>query len=422
MEEEDTMDTIILASASPRRTELLNQVGLSHRIQVSHVEEHTTQEEPGEIVMELSFQKAVDVAESLKEQAVVIGADTIVYYDGEMMGKPESQEDAFEMLNKIQGNTHSVFTGVTMIYTGEDGIKDCKSFFEETKVTMFNMTNEEIWDYIATKEPMDKAGAYGIQGRSAAFIRSIQGDYNNVVGLPVSRVYQELKGKTREKGYAGAIFDLDGTIADSLYSIAVSANLSLEHLGFSPQPVDQYRFYAGDGAEELLKRALRAAGDEELVYIEELKKTYKEYFAVHCMDRVKPFPGIVELLTGLKQAGIRIGVLSNKPDSRAREVVEQLFGVGFFDYVQGQKENMKRKPSPQGALNIARIWNISPSNCLYVGDTDTDMQTGKQSGMYTIGVTWGFREEEELLANGADCLVQTPDEILQIGVHKGEQI
>lgn len=185
------MNKIVLASASPRRKELLEQVGIPFTVEVSSVEEIITKNVPREVVMELSAQKAEAVKKTQREDAVVIGADTIVVYGNEeaehILGKPKSKEEAFEMLKLLQGNVHRVYTGVTICFG-----KEVLSFYECTRVYLYEMTQEQIWDYIETGEPMDKAGAYGIQGRFAAFVKGIEGDYNNVVGLPVGRVYQEL--------------------------------------------------------------------------------------------------------------------------------------------------------------------------------------------------------------------------------------
>lgn len=187
------MKRIILASQSPRRRELLTQIGLKFEVIPSTVEEVITSANPVEVVQELAQQKARDVAEVAgreiaKDSLLVIGADTIVVYEGKILGKPEDKEDAVRMLTMLQGKEHSVYTGVALL-SGEQEIV----FAEETRVQMCPMTPEEILWYVNTGEPMDKAGAYGIQGLCARFIRQIQGDYNNVVGLPVGRIYQELK-------------------------------------------------------------------------------------------------------------------------------------------------------------------------------------------------------------------------------------
>lgn len=187
------MKRIILASQSPRRRELLTQIGLKFEVIPSTVEEVITSTNSVEVVQELAQQKARDVAEvagreMAKDSLLVIGADTIVVYEGKILGKPGDKEDAVRMLTMLQGKEHSVYTGVALL-SGEQEIV----FAEETRVQMCPMTPEEILWYVNTGEPMDKAGAYGIQGLCARFVRQIQGDYNNVVGLPVGRIYQELK-------------------------------------------------------------------------------------------------------------------------------------------------------------------------------------------------------------------------------------
>lgn len=185
---------IILASASPRRQELLTQIGLPFEVCPSEWEEVTDKELPEEVVQELSYHKAMEVYERnvTEEGTVVIGADTIVACRGQILGKPGTRERAEEMLGKLQGGTHQVYTGVAFVWK-EKGRTETAGFYECTDVRVYPMTEEEIRCYVETGEPMDKAGAYGIQGGFAAFIQGICGDYNNVVGLPVGRVYQELK-------------------------------------------------------------------------------------------------------------------------------------------------------------------------------------------------------------------------------------
>ena len=192
------MNKIILASASPRRRELLAQIGLEFEVIPSRAEENTHSRIPWEMVLELSGMKAMDIYNSLREekrkQALVVGADTVVSLEGEILGKPDSFQRAVDMLALLQGKTHQVYTGVTLLIADGGESKPRRlSFHEKTEVTMYPMSREEICAYVESGEPMDKAGAYGIQGRCAAFIRGICGDYNNVVGLPVGRLYQELK-------------------------------------------------------------------------------------------------------------------------------------------------------------------------------------------------------------------------------------
>lgn len=180
--------TIVLASQSPRRRELLKQIGLDFIVCPSRKEEVIRSQNPVEVVKGLALQKAEDIHEQQEEEALVLGADTIVVYKNEILGKPKNEEDAKRMLRMLSGHTHSVFTGVALLFEKKKIV-----FAEETKVTMCPMTEEEIAWYIGTGECADKAGAYGIQGYGARFISRIEGDYNNVVGLPVGRIYQEMK-------------------------------------------------------------------------------------------------------------------------------------------------------------------------------------------------------------------------------------
>lgn len=186
---------ILLASASPRRRELLEQIGLSFEVVVSHVEEVITETEPGKVVEQLSAQKAEAVAGSLgePEETLVIGADTVVAAENTILGKPADAAKAAEMLRLLAGRTHAVYTGVTLILRGESGETARKTFHERTDVSFYPMEEAEIRQYVATGDCMDKAGAYGIQGFCARYISGISGDYNNVVGLPVGRLYQEIK-------------------------------------------------------------------------------------------------------------------------------------------------------------------------------------------------------------------------------------
>lgn len=193
------MMKLVLASASPRRKELLAQIGITPLIEPSTIVEKVTSAVPEEVVLELSSQKAQDVAQHQEAGTIVIGADTVVALDGQILLKPISHEDAYRMLSMLQGRNHQVYTGVTMVSCGQPENK-VKSFVEKTEVTVYPMSEEEIKTYAFSEEPMDKAGAYGIQGSYAAFIKGITGDYNNVVGLPVGRVYQEMKGMLEQEG------------------------------------------------------------------------------------------------------------------------------------------------------------------------------------------------------------------------------
>ena len=191
---------IILASASPRRRELLAQIGVEFEVRVSKKEEIYHSSLPEEIVKELALAKAENVLGELREEdgtsaedTVVIGADTVVVLDGRILGKPKDEADAENMLAALQGRPHDVYTGVAVLSFDARGEKSVYSHAVQTKVYVHEMSREEIRDYAATGDPLDKAGAYGIQGAFAAFIDRIDGDYYNVVGLPVSYVYRVLK-------------------------------------------------------------------------------------------------------------------------------------------------------------------------------------------------------------------------------------
>ncbi len=187
----------VLASNSPRRRELLAKVVKEYEVIPATGEEVTTNTDPAKVVEELSFQKASEIFNKIftkdKDRCVVIGADTVVSYNGRVLGKPVDREDAANMIKEFAGDTHAVYTGVTLFYVDESGQPANVTFHEETLVDVAAMTEKEIADYVATGEPDDKAGAYGVQGLFAIFISGIRGDYYNVVGLPIARLYKEMK-------------------------------------------------------------------------------------------------------------------------------------------------------------------------------------------------------------------------------------
>ena len=188
------MKKIILASASPRRRELMQQAGYEFEIQVSHKEETYTSETPDEIVKELALLKARDIAEqNAVEDLVVIGADTVVAYQGAILGKPKSKEDAFAMIQSFQGDKHQVYTGVAVLSYDAEGNETVVNHAVKTDVYVNAMTDEEILKYIKNDNVMDKAGSYGIQSGFAIHIEKIEGDYFNVVGFPISYIYNILK-------------------------------------------------------------------------------------------------------------------------------------------------------------------------------------------------------------------------------------
>ncbi len=187
------MSKLILASASPRRKELLKNLGYQFSIEVCDLEENSDKTTPYELVMDLAKVKAQAIMELHNgEDCIVIGADTVVANGGEILGKPRDLEHAKEMISSLQGKIHQVYTGVCLCWISEK-INQNLSFYEKTDVEVYPMTMEEIEGYVATKECEDKAGSYAIQGLFSPYIKGIAGDYNNVVGLPVARIYQEMK-------------------------------------------------------------------------------------------------------------------------------------------------------------------------------------------------------------------------------------
>lgn len=191
---------IVLASQSPRRQELLGRLHLSFSVLPAKGEEKVQDGTPENVVMDLARQKAAEVFalklddDGREKPLFIIGADTIVVFDNQILGKPRDREHAYEMLRMLSGRTHQVYTGVCLIRGSamSEAVEHC--FYEKTDVSFASLTDEEIWDYIDSGDSFDKAGGYGIQGDFAVYVKEIHGDYNNVVGLPVARLYQEMKG------------------------------------------------------------------------------------------------------------------------------------------------------------------------------------------------------------------------------------
>lgn len=208
------------------------------------------------------------------------------------------------------------------------------------------------------------------------------------------------------------IFDLDGTLNDTIASIKRSADAALGRFGFGPYTVEQYKYFVGDGAAVLVERCLEAGGDKEHVHFKEAYAEYQKVFEKYCMYRVKPYEGIRELLSALKERGVKLAVLSNKPHNRTVEVINEIFGEECFDIVLGQREGIQRKPSPEGVFYILKQLGLTAEEILYLGDTGTDMQTGKSAGAFTVGALWGFRTQEELEENHADAIIENPLKLL----------
>lgn len=209
------------------------------------------------------------------------------------------------------------------------------------------------------------------------------------------------------------IFDLDGTLTNTLESMTYSVNLTLKEMGLSQITKDQCRMFVGNGARVLIEESLKVSGDPKASRIEEGMKIYGRIFDQNCTYHVTPYEGIPEMLKALKDRGIHLAVLSNKPDRQTVKVVKEIFGDNIFDYAQGQKDGIRRKPAPDGVWYLMEQMQVSKEECLYIGDSEVDAATGKNAGLKTIGVLWGFWDRKTLETAGADHLIERPEELLQ---------
>ena len=209
------------------------------------------------------------------------------------------------------------------------------------------------------------------------------------------------------------IFDLDGTLTNTLESMTYSVNLTLKEMGLSQITKDQSRMFVGNGARVLIEESLKVSGDPKASRIEEGMKIYGRIFDQNCTYHVTHYEGIPEMLKALKDRGIHLAVLSNKPDRQTVKVVKEIFGDNIFDYAQGQKDGIRRKPAPDGVWYLMEQMQVSKEECLYIGDSEVDAATGKNAGLKTIGVLWGFRDRKTLETAGADHLIERPEELLQ---------
>lgn len=206
------------------------------------------------------------------------------------------------------------------------------------------------------------------------------------------------------------LFDLDGTLVDSLADLANSMNRVLNRQGLPSHPTQAYRYFVGDGIIKLVQRALPAEAQQEDL-IQDCARKMRQEYALHWADTTRPYPGIAELLDTLAGRGIEMAILSNKPDELTQEVVRTLLPQWDFAAVAGARETIPRKPDPAGALHIAKLLQREPADFLYLGDTNTDMQTARAARMFAIGALWGFRTAEELKENGAQALLSVPIEL-----------
>jgi len=209
------------------------------------------------------------------------------------------------------------------------------------------------------------------------------------------------------------MFDLDGTLADTLATIAYYVNTTLKDYGYAEIPLDEFKYLAGNGSETLIQRALKWHGANSDEY-EKIHKDYRGRYDQDFMHLTAPYDGIVDMLKELKRMGANIAVISNKDDRTTKNVVEKLFGDKLIDLCIGARKGVPLKPDPDVVLDVIKHFNADKKNCFYIGDTGTDMETAKNAGVFAIGVLWGFRDKAELTSSGADTIAAKPSEIIKI--------
>jgi phosphoglycolate phosphatase len=207
------------------------------------------------------------------------------------------------------------------------------------------------------------------------------------------------------------IFDLDGTLLDTLSDIADSTNNVLAKRGYPTHPVDDYRYFVGDGVKVLIERVL-PAGERNPVLVDQCVMEMREEYARNWNVKSRPYAGVPALLTGLVELGLELAVLSNKPDDFTRKCVDALLPDVEFGVVVGQRAGVPQKPDPAGAVEVARRLDVRPQRIVLMGDSGIDMQTAVNAEMYPVGVLWGFRSGAELTENGARLLLARPEELL----------
>ena len=213
--------------------------------------------------------------------------------------------------------------------------------------------------------------------------------------------------------YEAAIFDLDGTLVNSLDDLANNANDTLHAYGFPVHEVEAYRYFVGNGSRKLIERILPEKHATDMAFVEQFMSEYKDCYARNLLQKTKPYDGIMEMLEELRRRGIPMAVCTNKHQSAAEMIVKTLFPHGIFQEIIGDQEGLPRKPDPQKVLRIMRDFGVTGEQTAYFGDTDVDMDTARNAGAFAVGVLWGFRAREELVAHGADILLTHPMELFE---------
>ena len=214
------------------------------------------------------------------------------------------------------------------------------------------------------------------------------------------------------KKYTSVIFDMDGTLLNTLQDLGDCMNRVLERAGYPIHPIDAYKYFVGDGLKNMVTRVLPQAERREPT-IERLQAQMAGEYAEHWADKTALYPEISVLLDELARLKVRRGILSNKPHEFTKAMADRYFGKWRFDPVFGARDGVPGKPDPAAALEICRQWGRNPADVLYAGDTNTDMRTARQGGLFALGVLWGFRTRQELEENGAQSLISTPEQMLK---------
>jgi len=214
--------------------------------------------------------------------------------------------------------------------------------------------------------------------------------------------------------YAAVLFDLDGTLLDTLEDLGDSVNAVLARLGHPTQEMSRYRYFVGDGVSNLVRRALPEPLGRDEAVVETVTPLVRAEYGRRWHDKTHPYPGVPELLTGLAHRGVKLSVLSNKPHPATLEVMGYFLSEWRFDVVLGARPGVPIKPDPGAALDVCTQLGVRPGVVLYLGDTNTDMQTAVGAGMYPVGALWGFRTADELLDSGARALVAHPRDVLDL--------
>lgn len=212
--------------------------------------------------------------------------------------------------------------------------------------------------------------------------------------------------------YRCCIFDLDGTLINTIHALTRTINMTLAKYGLGPIEDESTKLFVGDGYKRFVERALNYCGDVELEHLDSALFVYDALFKENGLYHIEAYEGMKELLDTLKSRGMKIAVVTNKNHERAIENIELVYGTDYFDLIMGEQDGIRRKPDPAMALMTAEKLGVSPSECLYFGDTNTDMKTGMNAGMDTVGVTWGFRGREELEEFHPKFIIDKPGDII----------